>query len=273
MRCPTCDVQLDCLRVGELELDECPRCLGLWFDQGELHTVLTSRMALEPRPRSTAAALSREPELFTTSPERRLGPCCRCEGLLMEQGAQQPSLAACARCGGFWVPEAAFRALSAQQPAPKPAQKSTRPVPAVALKGRCPACNTPMRPEDRQGQGYHRCPQCGGIFLPRGALTFILSHTKEPFAPGPQAPEGVPAEAGCPVCRRVLQPISWQGKPVRVWACTQCWGTFAPASALNQLQNPVPPQPPGFDGVGGGLWRMLDSVVEWLVSPPKPPQF
>lgn len=273
MRCPTCDVQLDCLRVGELELDECPRCLGLWFDQGELHTVLTSRMALEPRPRSTAAALPREPELFTTSPERRLGPCCRCGGLLMEQGVQQPSLAACARCGGFWVPEAAFRALSAQQPAPKPAQKSARPVPAVALKGRCPACNTPMRPEDRQGQGYHRCPQCGGIFLPRGALTFILSHTKEPFAPGPQAPEGVPAEAGCPVCRRVLQPISWQGKPVRVWACTQCWGTFAPASALNQLQNPVPPQPPGFDGVGGGLWRMLDSVVEWLVSPPKPPQF
>jgi hypothetical protein len=58
-----------------------------------------------------------------------------------------------------------------------------------------------------------------------------------------------------------------------VWACTQCWGTFAPASALNQLQNPVPPQPPGFRGVGGGLWRMLDSVVEWLVSPPKPPQF
>jgi Zn-finger nucleic acid-binding protein len=190
----------------------------------------------------------------------------------MEQKGQDPSLAACARCGGFWVPEATFQALRAQPPPPKPPQKS-RPMPAVALKGRCPACDTPMRPEDRQGQGYHRCPQCGGIFLPRGALTFILSHAQGPFAPGPQVPEGVPAHAGCPVCRRVLQPISWQGKPVRVWACTECWGTFAPASALNQLQNPVPPQPPGFRGVGGGLWKMLDSVVEWLVSPPKPPQF
>lgn len=190
----------------------------------------------------------------------------------MEQKGASP--AACSRCGGFWISQAAFEALSNPQPPPQQsAQKATRPVPAVALKGRCPACDTPMRPEDRQGQGYHRCPQCGGIFLPRGALTFILAHGKGPFEPGPQVPESVPAHAGCPVCRNVMQPISWQGKPVRVWACTQCWGTFAPASALNQLQSSAQPQTPGFQGVGGGLWRMLDSVVEWLVSPPKPPQF
>lgn len=193
-----------------------------------------------------------------------------------QKSHQGPSPAACARCGGFWVPQAAFVALSdPPKPEPQPASQKSRPAPAVALKGRCPACDTPMRPDDRQGQGFHRCPQCGGIFLPRGALTFILQHTRDPFEPGPQVPEGVPAHAGCPACRQVMQPISWQGKPVRVWACTQCWGTFAPASALNQLQNPARPQPQsqGFQGVGGGLWRMLDSVVEWLVSPPKPPQF
>jgi Zn-finger nucleic acid-binding protein len=229
----------------------------------------------------------------------------------MLQKSQEHALAACSRCGGFWVPQDTFNALRAQHPAPKPAQNApsvqsekgaqgmkgaqgvkgaqemkaaqdvkgalgaqkARPAPAVALRGRCPACDTAMRPEDRQGQGYHRCTQCGGIFLPRGALTFILSHAQGPFETGPGVTEGVREHAGCPVCRLVLRPISWQGKPVRVWACTQCWGTFAPATTLNQLQNPEGVQQPGFQGVGGGLWRMLDSVVEWLVSPPKPPQF
>ncbi|HYH94332.1 zf-TFIIB domain-containing protein [Hyalangium sp.] len=304
MRCPTCVVPLDSLRVGEIELDECPRCQGLWFDRGELHAVLTSRMALQAQPRSSSTSLprqKREPELFTepssTDPAQRLGPCSRCSGLLMPQKSQERELAACARCGGFWVPQATFNALRAQQPTPrptpKPAQKApgvrgaqgaqgvqamqgvqkARPAPAVALRGRCPACDTPMRPEDRQGQGYHRCTQCGGIFLPRGGLTFILAHAQGPFEAGPDVKEGVREHAGCPVCRLVLRPISWQGKPVRVWACTQCWGTFAPATTLNQLQNPEGVQQPGFQGVGGGLWRMLDSVVEWLVSPPKPPQF
>lgn len=266
MQCPACNVPLDSLRVGNIELDECPRCLGLWFDRGELHEVITTRLS--------SRLARREFPLEPPATDQRLGPCCRCGGSLMAQKSQGPSPAACARCGGFWVPQAAFVALSdAPPPAPQPGGQKARPAPAVALKGRCPACETPMRPDDRQGQGFHRCPQCGGIFLPRGALTFILAHTRAPFEPGPQVPEGVPAHAGCPACRQVMQPISWQGKPVRVWACTQCWGTFAPASALNQLQNPARPQPAGFQGVGGGLWRMLDSVVEWLVSPPKPPQF
>lgn len=280
MRCPACDVLLDSLRVGEIELDECPRCLGLWFDQGELHAVLSSRMALKPRPQGISAYLPEEepdpdlmPEPAFTASAHRLGPCCRCGGLLMEQKSPDHSLAACARCGGFWVPAAAFNALRAQQPAPE-STPSSRPAAAVALRGRCPACDIPMRPEDRQGQGYHQCAQCGGVFLPKGGLTFILAHAKGSFEPGPEPQEGVLEHAGCPVCRTVLQPISWQGKPVRVWACTQCWGTFAPAVALNQLQNPQAAPAPGFQGVGGGLWKMLDALVEWMVFPPKkPPEF
>lgn len=280
MRCPACNAVLDSLRVGEIELDECPWCLGLWFDRGELHAVLTSRMALRPQPRGQSAYMPKEemdpesvPESADTGSAQPLGPCCRCGGLLLEQKSSGYSLAACARCGGFWVPAAAFNALRAQQPAPEPSPRS-RPAAAVALRGRCPACDTPMRPEDRQGQGYHRCAQCGGVFFPKGALTFILAHVKDPFEPGSQPHEGVLAHAGCPMCRTVLQPISWQGQPVRVWACTQCWGTFAPAAAINQLQNPQPAPEPGFRGVGGGLWKMLDAMVEWMLSLPKrPPEF
>jgi len=262
MRCPSCNVPLDSLRVGEIELDECPRCLGTWFDQGELHAVLTSRLGpRRPQPGSRPA-----PEEPPAS--GRLGPCCRCGGLLMEQTTPEYTLASCAKCGGFWVPAVAFNTLRAQQPQPAPAPHS-RPAPAVALRGRCPACDTTMRPEDRQGQSYHRCPNCGGLHLPRGGLPFLLANSPEPFEPGPRPTEGVREHAGCPVCRAVMQPISWQGKPVRVWACTQCWGTFAPVAAIRQLQQPDTAKDPGMRGVGWGLWRMLDAMVDWLVNPPR----
>jgi len=262
MRCPSCNVPLDSLRVGEIELDECPRCLGTWFDQGELHAVLTSRMGPR-RPQPGSRPAPEEPPA-----PGRLGPCCRCGGLLMEQKTPEYTLASCSRCGGFWVPAVAFKALRAQQPEPAPTPLS-RPAPAVALRGRCPACDTTMRPEDRQGQSYHRCPNCGGLHLPRGGLPFLLANSPEPFEPGAQPTEGVRENAGCPVCRAVMQPISWQGKPVRVWACTQCWGTFAPLSAIRQLQQPDTAKDPGMRGVGWGLWRMLDAMVDWLVNPPR----
>jgi Zn-finger nucleic acid-binding protein len=273
MRCPSCGEALDSLRVGEFELDECPQCLGVWFDRGELHAVLTLRMALKrwSRPRASYEP-EPEPEPGPASAQRRLGPCCRCGGLLLEQKAGESSLGSCAKCGGFWVPVAAFHALRAQHPEPEP-ERGARPAEAVSVRGRCPACDTPMRPEDRGGQGYHRCPSCGGVFLPRGGLPFILQHAPGPFEPGPRPTEGVREHAGCPTCRRVLQPISWQGKPVRVWACTECWGTFAPPAALNQLQQPQAAQEPGFRGVGGGLWKMLDALVDWLVAPPKTRNF
>jgi Zn-finger nucleic acid-binding protein len=267
MRCPSCDEALDSLRVGEFELDECPKCEGLWFDQGELHAVLASRMALKrwPGARGSSEAASAQGPA-NASARGRLGPCCRCGGLLLEQTSAGHTLASCAKCGGFWVPMAAFLALRAKQPASEP---DKRPAAAATLRGRCPACDTSMRPEERAGQGYHHCPGCGGLFLPRGGLPFLLQHAKGPFEPGPKPKEGVREHAGCPACRAVIRPISWQGRPVRVWACTECWGTFAPPAAVSQLQKPQTEQEPGFRGVGGGLWKMLDALVDWMVTPPK----
>jgi Zn-finger nucleic acid-binding protein len=259
---------LDSLRVGEIELDECPSCLGMWFDQGELHAVLTSRMALKVLPQASTGGEQTAPSNIPGS--QRLGPCCRCGGLLLEQRSGQHLLAGCARCGGFWVPVAAFKALRARQPAPEP-ETGSRPAAAVKVRGRCTACDATLVLEERGGQKFHRCPRCGGVFLPRGGLAFILAHAPGVFEPGREVPEGVPENAACPACRVVVQPISWQGKPVRVWACTQCWGTFAPAAALNQLQDPDAARQEGFEGVGGGLWKMLDAMVDWLVNPPKNP--
>ena len=132
-----------------------------------------------------------------------------------------------------------------------------------------------MRPEDRQGQGYHRCAQCGGVFLPKGGLTFILAHAKGSFEPGPEPQEGVLSSRVPPGVSHGAAAHLLAGKAGARVGVHPVWGTFAPAAALNQLQDPAgDASAPGFRGVGGGLWKMLDALVDWMVSPPKrPPEF
>src|SRR5690349_6039042 len=47
--CPDCATKMREYRVGSVEVDRCPKCLGMWFDWGELEQ---------------ATGRSLEPELF-----------------------------------------------------------------------------------------------------------------------------------------------------------------------------------------------------------------
>ncbi len=40
MDCVKCEGQLEKLRVGRIEVDQCPQCSGIWFDFGELEEAL-----------------------------------------------------------------------------------------------------------------------------------------------------------------------------------------------------------------------------------------
>lgn len=36
MHCPACQKSMKPLRIGDVRIDECPQCRGIWFDKGEL---------------------------------------------------------------------------------------------------------------------------------------------------------------------------------------------------------------------------------------------
>ena len=38
--CPRCQVNLQIMRVRDIELDACPKCVGLWFDSTELDKII-----------------------------------------------------------------------------------------------------------------------------------------------------------------------------------------------------------------------------------------
>jgi hypothetical protein len=39
MRCPKCGVALDSRRMHGVNVDHCPKCDGIWLDQGELEAI------------------------------------------------------------------------------------------------------------------------------------------------------------------------------------------------------------------------------------------
>ena len=43
MNCIKCLVEMKCVIIGSVELNECPACGGVWFDSEELHTVKDQR--------------------------------------------------------------------------------------------------------------------------------------------------------------------------------------------------------------------------------------
>jgi uncharacterized protein len=54
----------------------------------------------------------------------------------------------------------------------------------------CPFCDTDMRVTDREDVEVNYCPQCGGIWLQRGALEGIIARTSATSGRGQQRAQG-----------------------------------------------------------------------------------
>jgi uncharacterized protein len=55
----------------------------------------------------------------------------------------------------------------------------------------CPFCDTNMQVSDREAVEIKYCPNCGGIWLQRGALEGIIARTRANSDQGQQQPNGV----------------------------------------------------------------------------------
>jgi Zn-finger nucleic acid-binding protein len=47
-KCPSCPQQLARSRIGEIELDWCEKCIGVWFDRQELTALVTHQRQSAP---------------------------------------------------------------------------------------------------------------------------------------------------------------------------------------------------------------------------------
>ncbi|AKT39152.1 zf-TFIIB domain-containing protein [Chondromyces crocatus] len=97
MRCAKCDGTLQRVLVEDVELDQCNRCSGIWFDAGELRRIQDKRSI--DKLRSLAGAQSADDE--------RRGTCPRCKGVgwLVRVASWDADIHidTCAVCGGQWL--------------------------------------------------------------------------------------------------------------------------------------------------------------------------
>lgn len=96
MQCPKCPGALRPQRVGEVEVDRCERCGGLWLDVGELPRLVTQSSL----PRSPAIPNSPQHNVITA-------PCPRCGGqghmTRLHRNEYPLVIDSCPVCYGVWL--------------------------------------------------------------------------------------------------------------------------------------------------------------------------
>jgi Zn-finger nucleic acid-binding protein len=213
--CPKCGAQLVPAALGNLMVDGCPGCGGIWFDYGELAKVAqagsTGSTVLEASfnpgggygPGGTMSCPSCGAPLhefeFQHSPGIKLDGCSQCKGIWVDDG----ELAAIQRR----VDEAAGRtyatptqALPQHRARPAigflvnfacPQCKEMNPVNSLTCWAcglvfassqtarLCPVCDVPLQQLYSQGLALDGCTLCGGVWLDGGEMAQLLERSDE----------------------------------------------------------------------------------------------
>ena len=103
MECPVCgkSTAMKPLNIGDVSIDECPRCRGLWFDKGELKEF---KDEVDPDLRFLGFEIWSQKAIFNINDEPV--SCPRCRSVSMRAiNFQEPDLniTFCPHCEGVWL--------------------------------------------------------------------------------------------------------------------------------------------------------------------------
>jgi len=147
MRCPRCNDSMRTVTVGQVELDTCDSCEGVWFDREELRAVLDMDKSSMYRSLISRAMDTSVDRIET--PGRSEMKCPRCGSDLIRynyQGYSGILLDGCDRQCGIWLDDGELRKLfdyMAQASKPDPAREA-------ALMGELNAIKTDAEVKRRQ---------------------------------------------------------------------------------------------------------------------------
>ena len=97
MKCIKCEGELVLVREGDVEVDQCDTCGGIWFDSGELAKIVGQKDVEALRSKAEA---NREADS-----KRATCPRCKGEGKLVPIASLTSDIHidTCAVCGGEWL--------------------------------------------------------------------------------------------------------------------------------------------------------------------------
>lgn len=104
MKCIKCEGDLVLVRVGDVEVDQCDTCNGIWFDSGELAKLVGAKNVEALRTRAVAEK-DAEKRRKVDDLKRASCPRCKGEGKLVQVASVTADIHidTCAVCGGEWL--------------------------------------------------------------------------------------------------------------------------------------------------------------------------
>jgi uncharacterized protein len=102
MKCIKCDGELVLVRIGDVHVDQCDKCNGIWFDSGELAKIVGRGDVDALRTKARESLL---PEAKEFDQRRASCPRCKGEGKLVQIASMTSDfhIDTCAVCGGEWL--------------------------------------------------------------------------------------------------------------------------------------------------------------------------
>lgn len=240
--CGICGQTMKNGRYGPLLLDFCGPCDGVWFDCGELGTLIAGGPQVVAR---LVELLSKQAGGGKTGVERPWCPTCRC----MLDGVDYPDMPGlrldrCAFCEGYWLSRgdlndlsvglgggSIFEAETRRHSVQNRAEKEM----AAAAAAVTPAPPPPDSPSISRAGDMTPCPKCGQ----RNGLT-------APSCWACAAPLHAPVVARCPRCEASMREVDSAG--VGIAFCEGCGAAWTTPQRLNRLLLQAEPQKAEFLG-------------------------
>ena len=108
MQCPICKVQLKNVILHNVEVNYCPQCLGLWFEENELRWAKDGK---DKDLRWLDIDLWKNGKEFKISRGIRLCPSCRVPLYEVYYGDSGIIVDVCNLCHGIWLDRAEFKKI------------------------------------------------------------------------------------------------------------------------------------------------------------------
>lgn len=88
--CPRCEIEMQLMRVRNIELDACPKCRGIWFDSSELDKIM-------------GGAKSFEKQAYLAEPLGAKIDCPSCGDRMQYLNVETTTIDYCKKCEGVWL--------------------------------------------------------------------------------------------------------------------------------------------------------------------------
>ena len=108
MNCPKCSSDFKTHLVGDIQVDECTSCHGVWFDPGELDL---ATQEVENDLRWVEFDLWKDENLFQVSKGGMKCPSCKTTMAAVKYGPTEVTVDTCVKCHGIWLDKGEFEQI------------------------------------------------------------------------------------------------------------------------------------------------------------------